>query len=172
MLRIFFQNDVQFIQAFERKGPAIIGALVRRLNEMMVRLQSYVVSNKLSGQALARRTGKLAASIRYIPAVLNGTQIEGSVEGGGGPAWYGKLFETTEVGGTGGGSRFYTIMAVRARALAFVGRSGDKVFVRPPAFVNHPPAQMRPFMSTALEEQSAAIRAGLQEAVSEELNKP
>lgn len=172
MLRIFFRNDVEFVQALERKGPAIISALVRRVNQLMVSLQSYIVSNKLSGQALARRTGKLAASIRYIPAELKGTQIEGSVEGGGGPAWYGKLFETEDAGGTGGGSSFYTIMAVRARALAFVTKSGDKVFVRPPGVVNHPPAQVRPFMSSALAERASSIRTSLQEAINEELNKP
>src|SRR5256885_15543014 len=126
MLRIFFRNDVEFIQALERKGPAIISALVRRVNQLMVSLQSFIVSNKLSGQALARRTGKLAASIRYIPAELKGTQIEGSVEGGGGPAWYGKLFETEDAGGTGGGLRFLTLNAGRTRALGFRSETGDQ----------------------------------------------
>jgi hypothetical protein len=79
------------------KGPRAILALVNRMNSLMVRLQAHIVSEKLQGQVLHHRTGKLSNSIRVIEAHVDGTKLIAGVEGAGGPAWYGVLHET---GGT------------------------------------------------------------------------
>src|SRR6266850_252537 len=104
MLKISFLDgsDTRLVQQLRAKGPNIIAVLIGKLNELMIQLQSYIVTQKLSGQSLRRRTGVLAGSIRYIPATLEGTKIVGGVQGAGGPAWYGKLYEYTSAGGTGG----------------------------------------------------------------------
>lgn len=71
----------------------ILGAMMDTMNELMLRLQQEIVGEKLHGQVLKQRTGKLAASIRAMPTVQEGTDLVGAVEGGGGVAWYGKLHE-------------------------------------------------------------------------------
>jgi hypothetical protein len=170
MLRISFieNSDQRLVEALRAKGPAIVRVLMSKLNELMIQLQSYIVSQKLSGQSLQRRTGTLAGSIRYIPAVLEGTKIVGAVEGAGGAAWYGKLYETEEAGGTGGVGHAWQISATKGRALSFL-MDGKRVFARS---VMHPALSARPFMTTALEENAAAIEAELRIAVDTEANRP
>lgn len=71
----------------------IVVAMTETMDELMLRLQSNIVDEKLHGQVLQQRTGKLAASVRALPATQEGTTIVGVVEGGGGVAWYGRLHE-------------------------------------------------------------------------------
>jgi hypothetical protein len=170
MLKISFINnsDQRLVETLRTKGPAIVRAIVSKLNELMISLQSYIVSSKLSGQALQRRTGTLAGSVRYIPAVLEGTTITGAVEGAGGPAWYGSLYEDTDAGGTGGVPHSWLITASKARALSFLV-DGKRVFARS---VMHPPLVARPFMTPALDENAADIEAQLRAAVDAEVLKP
>src|SRR5258708_4124488 len=160
MLKISFLggSDQRLVEGLRAKGPAIIQVLMTKLNALIFILQSYIVSRKLSGQVLNRRTGVLAGSVRAIPAVLEGTKIVAAVEAAGGPAFYGAVHEY-------GGSGAYPIVATRARALAFL-MDGKKVFARS---VMHPPAKVRPFMAPALEENAADIEAQLRVALDEEL---
>jgi hypothetical protein len=163
-IKITMLNDQELIAKLRAKGPRIIAILTAKMNALMIQLESYIKANKLSGQVLQRRAGILSGSVHANPAALEGTNIVGSVEGAGGPAWYGRLFEE-------GGSRFYTIMAVKARALAFIAGDGTKVFVRPPHAVVHPPAPLRPFMAPSLEEKTEDIKAGLQQSLQDGLNE-
>jgi hypothetical protein len=162
MLRISFTNDNAVIQALRDKGPAIVRAIVNRVNEVMITLQSYVVTEKLSGQVLQRRTGILAGSIRAIPAAINGTTITGSVEGGGGSAFYGVIHESGPEQGA------YPIVAVKARALAFM-MDGRKVFVKS---VMHPAVKPRPFMGPSQDENADYMETQIRAAVDEEIAKP
>src|SRR6266550_4389580 len=128
----------------------------------------YIVSQKLSGQALKRQTGVLAGSIRYVPATLEGTSIVGAVEGAGGPAWYGTLYEDVSAGGTGGVSHSWTITATKARALSFLV-DGKRLYRRN---VTHPALSARPYMTPSLEENADEIETQLRGALDAELNKP
>lgn len=170
MLNISFvdNSDERLVEGLRTKGPTIVQVLMSKLNELMIQLQSYIVAQKLSGQKLVRRSGKLAGSIRYIPAVLEGTTIKGAVEGAGGPAWYGKLFEDEDAGGTGGVPHPWQITATKARALSFMV-SGKRVYA---VRVTHPPMAARPFMSPALEENAVDIETQLRVALDEELSRP
>lgn len=170
MLDIYFadNSDRRLVESLREKGPAIIRVLMSKLNELMIQLQSYIVAQKLSGQSLRRQSGRLAGSIRYIPAVLEGTVIVGAVEGAGGPAWYGKLYEDPEAGGTGGVSHSWQITATKARALSFVV-DGRRVFARS---VIHPPLAARPFMTPSLDENAGNIEAQLRAALDAELSRP
>lgn len=83
-------------EAVERlylKTERILTSLTDTMNELMLQLQSDIVSEKLHGQVLHQRTGKLAGSIRAIPTVQEGETLVGAVEGGGGVAWYGRIHE-------------------------------------------------------------------------------
>jgi hypothetical protein len=169
MLRISFNgSDERLVEALRAKGPRIIQVLMSKLNELMIQLQSYIVAQKLSGQQLRRITGKLAGSIRYIPTTLEGTKIVGAVEGAGGPAWYGKLYEDTDAGGTGGVSHSWQITATKARALSFVV-DGRRVFARS---VTHPAMSARPYMTPSLDENAADIETQLRAALDAEVARP
>ncbi len=170
MLKISFiaNSDTRLVEALKAKGPAIVRVLMSKVNELMIQLQSYIVSQKLSGQALKRQTGVLAGSIRYVPATLEGTSIVGAVEGAGGPAWYGTLYEDVSAGGTGGVSHSWTITATKARALSFLV-DGKRLYRRN---VTHPALSARPYMTPSLEENAAEIETQLRGALDAELNKP
>jgi len=77
--------------------PVIVAALAERLTLWMLRLQQKIQGEKLSGQVLQHRSGRLYGSIIEQPTEQVGLQLIGSVTGAGGPAWYGQLHET---GGT------------------------------------------------------------------------
>jgi hypothetical protein len=129
----------------------------------MLQLQAKVVGEKLQGQVLQHRTGKLSASIRAIPVTQEGGVIVGIVEGGGGPAFYGRIheyggvFEIPEFQRrvTGGGKE------------AINSRTQKKV----PGTVRAHTATFpeRSFMRSSLAEHRDAIFAGLTQAVRKEL---
>ncbi len=169
VLKISFigNSDTRLVEALKAKGPAIVRVLMSKVNELMIQLQSYIVSQKLSGQALKRQTGVLAGSIRYVPATLEGTSIVGAVEGGGGGAWYGALYEDVSAGGTGGVSHSWTITATKARALSFLV-DGKRLYRHS---VTHPALMARPYMTPSLEENAGEIETQLRAALDAELNK-
>ena len=160
MLEVTLKSDPKKLVAALRSKPGqIVNALESRLNAVLYQLASYIVGRKLSGQMLARRTGILAGSVRTEPAKVVGAQIIGRVVAAEGPAFYGRILEE--------GSRAHQIFSVKSRALAFM-MDGRKVFARR---VFHPGMAARPFMRTSLEENAENIRAQLQAALDEELQK-
>jgi hypothetical protein len=161
MLTLSFNgSDERLAQSLRARGPQIIQAVMRKMDELMFRLQAKIVGEKLAGQVLQQRTGKLAGSIRAIPTTLEGTEVTGAVEGGGGPAFYGRV---QEYGGRGP----YTIVPINKSALTFLW-GGKQVFFKK---VTHPPLQSRSFMRSSLEESRELIFAGLRESVRQELAK-
>lgn len=162
MLSISFKGDQRrFIQAMRSKGPRIIQVLTTKLTGSMLKLASYVQTKKLSGQVLNARTGNLRASVRAIPAHLEGTKLEAGVEAAGGTAFYGAFHEY-------GTSRPYEIRAVNGRALSFVMGGKQRFF----ASVIHPPIKQRAFLAPSIEENIDSImsdlRTGVTEVVGEE----
>lgn len=89
----------------------------------------YVVSDKLSGQVLARRSGRLQASI-YGSAAIQGDLVVGEIGSKGVP--YAAIQEY------GGQTSPHEIFPTAARALSFIW-GGDRVFF---AHVNHPGSKM------------------------------
>ena len=160
MLTLSFKGtDTKLLTVLKQKGPAIRQVLMSRLNILMLQLQRYIVTEKLSGQILKRRTGILAGSIHTVPAAERGTQITGGVQYGGGPAFYGPILES--------GSAAHEIFAVKARALRFV-TGGKIVFAKS---VSHPGIPAKPFMLPSLEENMADIRTQLQTAIDEAMSE-
>ncbi len=153
-------DGFQLLQALKAKGGRVIEVLMTRSNALMFQLQSKIVSEKLSGQVLNRRTGVLSSSVVPIPASLDYPKIRFGIEAASGPAWYGKLFEE-------GGSRAYDILATKARALRFL-REGRTVYARS---VMHPPQAQRAFMKPSVEEFLPTIQSELNQAVRDVLNE-
>lgn len=89
----FNGTDKRVIGYLTSLYPRIIPAVMNTIDIQNLILQQYIVTQKLSGQVLKHRTGKLAASVNVIPARMEGTQIVGNVIAAGGPAWYGKIHE-------------------------------------------------------------------------------
>lgn len=152
----FNGTDLRVAASLEAKGPEILQRVVLRMNAAAIMLQQHIVLNKLQGQVLKHRTGKLAASIRVINAVLQGSEITAQVQGGGGPAWYGRLHEY-------GTNAWYFIRPVNKKALAF-NIGGTQVIVKS---VMHPPIAQRSFMRSGLADLRERIRLMLQDAINE-----
>jgi hypothetical protein len=162
MLKLSFNaSDERLASSLRSKGPQVIQAVLRKMNVLMLELQAKIVGEKLQGQVLAHRTGKLAGSIRVVPAVVQGTSVVGEVQGGGGPAFYGRVHE---YGGT------FDIPAHERKIGAVQGKMKARLntgMVRAHTAV----FPERSFMRTSLEEMREQIFTGLTQAVNEELQK-
>jgi hypothetical protein len=141
-------------------SPRLVSVLGVKLQKLMFILQSKIVSEKLSGQILHRRSGTLAGSVHTLPVTTTGNTISSGVASSSGAAFYGKIHEQ-------GGSRAYQILAVKARALQFI--QGSKT--RYAASVMRPPLRQRAFMRPSLEESAQTIHDELQRAIDQELKK-
>jgi hypothetical protein len=146
-------------EALRGKFPAVMEALARRMTYLALRLQQKIVTEKLSGQVLAHRSGKLAGSIVAYPAEEVGTRLVARVEGATPPAQYGIVHEF-------GGAKTYVINPVNKKALRFMV-GGKVVFAK---YVFHPPLPKRAFMAPALEEMRDEILESLRQAVGEGLS--
>jgi hypothetical protein len=144
----------QAAEQLRQGAPGIIERIIRSSNKAMFEVQQHIQRDKLSGQVLHQRSGKMIASIRVIMAVFDGEKITAGVQGAGGPAWYGRLHEET-------GTKPHDIFPVRAKALAFyVG--GKLVFAKR---VHHPGFPPRPFMAPGWDEMRANTQARIQEGL-------
>lgn len=152
----FGGTDQALIARFRGKSAQIVQALARKLTALDFRLQAKVQGEKLQGQVLTQRTGKLAASVRALPVDQGPGQIRGTVQAGGGPAFYGRIQEK-------GGTTDYDIAPVNKKALRFM-LNGKEVFRK---LVHHPPLKARPFMAPSLDEMTPEIVGGLRDALHE-----
>jgi len=157
MLKIGFNNtDAVAVENMRKRGPKIIAALAQRLTLLMFKLQRKIQTEKLQGQVLHHRSGKLFGSIHATPAKVEGTKLVGQVSGAGGPAWYGQVHEN-------GGTRAYVILPVNKKALKFV-MGGKDIFAKR---VNHPPLPQRSFMASSLAEMREEIITSVQQTARE-----
>lgn len=196
MLRIHI-NDERLAAALKGKMVQVGEALQAKMNVMMTNLEKKIVTEKLSGQVLHRHTGKLAGSIHAIPAEWVGTTLVGTVEGAGGPAFYGFVHEY-------GGDHEYEIRPVNKQALAFfpggsLGGGGGFTPVNKATLASmfnvsgglkrgrfkkfgefggivvksviHPPLPQRSFMHSSLMESRELIKQGVAQAIATGLRK-
>lgn len=169
------------------RAGKIMALLSEKLTYLTLRLAQKIVGEKLSGQVLHHRSGKLIGSVHITPVEIVGTTISAGVESSAGPAWYGKVHER-------GGLKAYIIKPVNKKALAFftsgknmfndsglAGTSRGKDIMRKlrsgsqtgkrqfmagggvvVKSVMHPPLPKRPFMAPSLEEMREEIIRELQ----------
>jgi hypothetical protein len=171
-------SDQRVVAALDRRRGALNAALRRSVDESLLMLQRRI-QQKLSGEVLNIRSGKLHGSVNVEQAAGEDV-ITGAVNAAAGPAWYGRVHEY-------GGKNAYDIYPKIKRALAFFGSGGPtgaakRAFyfkqgarrgsLRPKLYaaaataglvvvksVHHPPLPKRAFMSTSLEEMRSAIIA-------------
>ena len=196
----FGGTDQETIEKVQQYFPRLVIEWTKTIDGKSIKMQAKVVSEKLQGQVLQHRSGKLANSIRVIPSQLEGGVISGGVEGAGGPAWYGVVQER-------GGTRAYDIRPVNKQALAFIPsgsglslgeqrtitrgirtRSGPltqrqaarQVQARAQfteaggvvvKVVHHPPLPKRPFLQPVLDEMRGEIFEALQAATTKVLSE-
>jgi hypothetical protein len=163
MLRIDFDGSDQRLLAYIRsRMPVLREALRIKMTGLMIALQAHIVGEKLSGQVLHHRTGKLIDSIRLDPPQATATEneVSGGVVGGGGPVPYARIWEET-------GWKAHEIVPVNKKALAFM-LDGKQIIVRR---VMVPAQGPRPFMKPSFEEMREQIIGGLQQAANEALSK-
>ncbi|ACK51958.1 hypothetical protein Msil_3048 [Methylocella silvestris BL2] len=138
---------------------ALHQALLQRADTARTALEERIV-RKLSGEALQKQSGALAASIRSSIADDGGAiSIIASSVG----VAYAAIQEF------GGKTAAHDIVAVKARALNFNGGGGE-VFAKS---VHHPGSNIpaRSFFRGSMSEMSDDIAAGLKEAALESLRK-
>lgn len=135
--------------------PAVATQLLAKVWSIAIMLQSYIRSEKLSGQVLNVVSGALRRSIN-VDVKQDATQVLGRVFSSGDVKYAG----IHEFGGT---TKAHTIMPRKADALAFM-INGKQVFARK---VNHPGSVMpeRSFMRSGLSDKAAEIAAQLKEGV-------
>jgi hypothetical protein len=160
MIKFTLPPTQQIYSLFKTKGGRAAEVLFVRVNQLMHQLASRVVTEKLSGNPLHRRTGVLAGSVHATETTISATKISGAVEAASGPAFYGVAHE---YGTTGP----YEITAVRARALQFVV-GGREVYAKS---VMHPAMPQRAFMRPTEVESADWIRNELEAALGEEMQK-
>jgi phage gpG-like protein len=151
-------NAPAIAEKLRQKGPQIMAAVEKKMTWLMLQLQRRI-QLKLEGSVLQHRTGKLVNSIRVNPIQVSGTVVTGSVQGAGGPAWYGKIHEY-------GGTHAYDIFPKTKLALAFPFMGKSPAFFK---HVHHPPLPMRAFMKPSLDEMQDTILQELSETVRENL---
>lgn len=144
-------------EEFRSRADRIIAALIARTQAIDEALQAKITGEKLSGQLLQQRTGKLIGSVRTMPVINTGAEIIGGVQAGGGPAYYAKFQNY----GTDGP---YEIKPLDPKGVLAFMINGKMRFAKS---VMHPGLKARNFMESTLDESEAGIRASLQNAVDE-----
>lgn len=158
MIQFSLTGDDAFLSSLRAKSGQLIEALRKRVDVSDLLIQQRILQ-KVTGDVLQVRTGKGARSVVTIPATVSANAIEGSVEAGGGPAYYMKFQDQ----GTAGP---YPIAPVNAKALAFI-LDGNLIFRKA---VMHPGLPAKMFMKSSTDELEDQIVSGLQDAVAEVAN--
>jgi hypothetical protein len=153
-----FALDVeQAVTGIEEKRSLLTDMLAERIDRVNAMMAERVRGN-LSGAVLNRQSGKLLDTVQQVPTQLSGDELYASVSAGGPEAPYGIYFEE-------GGTEFYTIAPVNARALAFM-MGGRKIFAK---IVNHPPTPKLPWFQpevlTAMDEMPQQLRQVISEVL-------
>jgi hypothetical protein len=156
MLRMSWVNSAETIEAFRSKGGRIVGVLTSKINLLMGQLSTFVQTQKLSGQVLAVRSGKLRASVAALPTRVSGTAVIGEVQQDPTIAFYGRANEF-------GVQHPWQIVASKQRFLKFI--SDGKVNFR--RSVTHPPLPPRPFFGPSETENAAHIYEELKKSVAD-----
>jgi hypothetical protein len=145
----FNSSDERIVAMLKKRGPKVVDAAVRAIDVSMLLLQKRI-QEKLSGEVLNIRTGKLIGSVNKEPVTVSGGVVQGSITAAAGPAWYGKIHE---FGGT---------FVIRRGSLSRKAKKNKK---RLPT-VTFPE---RSFMRSSLEELRQTIIRRLKTAVVEAL---
>jgi phage gpG-like protein len=158
MITAFLVGDTELIARLNAMPARVHGGLVRAITRLGLELQRKVQDEKLSGQVLKVRSGRLRGSIK-MDVSDTATSVTSTVGSYG--VEYARI---QEYGGTTGP---HTIMPKHGRALAFEWK-GQQVFFRR---VEHPGSKIpeRSFLRSALRDMEPMIKAEIEAAVRQEV---
>lgn len=156
-------DDSRLRARLDAMPSAVRAALETKVRVLALKLQGHVVRDKLHGQVLNQRSGKLARSIQQEAPIAEGDGVYGRVFSSG-DVKYAKIHEF------GGTTPAHDIVPKKAEALAFMA-GGKQVFAK---VVHHPGSKMpeRSFLRSSLADMAEEITQGLKSAVVEGLKKP
>lgn len=139
---------------------AVHNAVLQKIYKLAIDMQTYIRTQKLSGQVLNVKSGALRRSINWTVNDL-GKKILAKVFSAG-DVKYAGIHEY------GGRTAAHDIFPKKGEALAFMGRSGKMQFAK---VVHHPGSVMpeRSFMRSSLRDQEVTIQRELKMAVLEGL---
>lgn len=156
MINVTLVGDREIIAKLRSLPTVVHAAILAKVYELTLRLEAYIKTEKLNGQVLRRKTGRLARSI--------GSRIEDNIT-----SVLGIVFQSSDVpyGAIhefGGKTNAHIIRPKKASVLRFFNKNGDKVFAK---IVHHPGSVMpeRSYMRSGLRDMSVQISLGLKEAV-------
>lgn len=150
-------GERQVIAKLRVMPTTVRASLYRKVLVLAIMLQTYIRTDKLSGQVLNRVSGALSRSIQQLV-----TQDEAKVIGrvySAGDVKYAGIHEY------GGQTSPHDIVPKKGVALKFMGAGAKgEVFAK---IVHHPGSKMpeRSFMRSSLRDKTAEIQLGLKEAV-------
>jgi len=157
----------------ESKTGAIREALARKMNDTTLMLIRKITTEKLEGQVLKHRTGKLVTSVRQgqEKAVVTPDSITGGVTGAGGAAWYGRLHEYGGTFEAHRGRRVALGSRKQRQRLSLQAKAGGEDYVthvQSKPYTIHFPE--RSFMRSSLTEEAEGIIEGFQQTAKEAAN--
>ena len=147
---IEFSGSLQDVLLFDE--GRFYAKVEEKMSMIMDRLHEKITGEKLSGQVLNRRTGRLAASVSEPGVSRDGSIITGEITAGEGVP-YALPHEY-------GGRASYTIRTVDKRALRML-IGGKELFRR---MVEHKPAIKRSYFYSAVDEMRDEFKEALREA--------
>jgi hypothetical protein len=145
-------------QEMAAKTARITSALYKKIFSLCIQVQSKVQGNLAQGIGLKSRHGTagLAGSVRANEPTIEGTVVTGTVEGGGGPFWYGAMWERTGHG---------EIVPVTKKVLSWLA-DGKRVFAMrvsaqgPRPWMVPPFNEMQPYIREQIDETVRLAAAG------------
>lgn len=153
-------GDRELIAKLGKMPEGIQRSVAKTIDQLGLRLIEEVVRNKLSGQVLKRRTGRLASSIaRGAPDTRSHFEQTGTtaISYVGTNVSYGRTWEY------GAHVPEYIVRPVKAKALHFFFK-GTEVFAKSARIPAHD-IKARPFLSTALQDMKPLIIRELTDAL-------
>lgn len=154
-LSVAIVGDKEIIARFKSMPAAVQSSLFQKVSFLTLKLEAYIKKNKLSGQVLNRKSGRL---LRAINSRVSQSAL----------AVWGFVFVSADVPYAGihefgGRTNAHLIVPKKASVLAFTS-AGKQLFA---ARVNHPGSTMpeRSYMRSSLRDMSTEISLGMKEAI-------
>ncbi len=173
MIDIQITGDRELIQKFDSMPEKVYAALVKKVTALAIKLEAHIKRDKLDGQVLHARSGRLSQSITNDVEAETHSVVGTVFSAGNIP--YAPVHEY-------GGKGYYWIFPVKAQALAWMSKDaqGFNAFFNAKGdmaksgmsfakAVLHPPALERSYMRTGLADMKAEIISGMTQAVIEGL---
>lgn len=158
MLKITVSGTDAVDRRFRNMPDSVRRALTTKVLSLVLRLETHIKNDKLSGQVLNTVTGRLKRSIHHQVSETSTGAIVGSVFSTG-DVPYASIHEF------GGQTSPHVIVPVKAKALAFM-MEGKEVFAK---IVHHPGSRIpqRSYLRSSLADMRETIRSEIAQAVRE-----